>query len=796
MVTRSIAEELFDKINEEGYKNTVAPLSIDDKLPDHIFQELKKTMKGKYRFTYELFSNRRGSPKPNGIFELFERYSGDSIDLIRQRMIDYVHANTPEIKIMTTDYFKEKGGTLMMWAYKMSRPSTAGDELALFLLCKIFNRHAVIHTIKGPWCTLSGDKTRAGVSLEDRCDIVLVFIVYGFCEASKLDVDKESTIPSQIVATNSSPRKLVKPQPTKKARSTLSISELLVRAHDKEIKEWETIEKQKNKHRILGLNVDNVLPTGHKKYNTRDPVPMRKRQNERTKCDSVKNKYYSDNLDEYHLEGPKRRRKQNTPMRLRSPSKLRVEAQRKMNLGNGKKLEVGTKIKKEDVDKKPDIKLEESEIKRIEVRNKERNKHKKWPTDARLVHIDGTACSPECMKTSDYHKELDENEFDRINKQKQQEKLTIATASSGETARACEETNSVSSVDHQKQHNELPVATPVENANTSTDYATYRNSTNKLPMDATDPLTSVGETAELSDIESTNSCKNIIDITRESQILPHIAEEENDPNLPATVTKELDVVTEKPSTLKCYNIDKSTRAESNQELPDIPLLSTADILPGATMSAHDTDLMDTASPSDITLPDENLPLLAQNELLDDFETLLSLDNDYDNTNLMPVGGAPTVDIIKEINNDAGVNQDLEIAMDNARFLDENLLLTHNTTDSSNTSNRVPEKIPVSPRGSFRTKTHGIKKLTPEERKDKKFKCEDCEFFAYSRRGVSEHYTQKHGSCICEYCDRYFTNPHALKRHQYDHSIDKSYQCKDCDQEFYFQSELTAHCMKH
>ena len=165
--------------------------------------------------------------------------------------------------------------------------------------------------IKGPWCTLSGDKTRPGASLEDRCDIVLVYIVYGFYEASRLEVAKESTTSSHAVATTSSPKNQTKPQPSKKARSTLSISELLIRAHDKETKEQEISEKQKNKHRILGLDVDNVLPTGHKKYNTRDPAPIRKRQNERTKRDSVKNKYYSDNLDEYHLEGPKRRRKQN-----------------------------------------------------------------------------------------------------------------------------------------------------------------------------------------------------------------------------------------------------------------------------------------------------------------------------------------------------------------------------------------------------------------------------------------------------------------------------------------------------
>ena len=45
-------------------------------------------------------------------------------------------------------------------------------------------------------------------------------------------------------------------------------------------------------------------------------------------------------------------------------------------------------------------------MRRIEARNKELNKHKKWPEDARLVHVDGTACSADCMKNSDYHKDL------------------------------------------------------------------------------------------------------------------------------------------------------------------------------------------------------------------------------------------------------------------------------------------------------------------------------------------------------------------------------------------------------
>ena len=49
---------------------------------------------------------------------------------------------------------------------------------------------------------------------------------------------------------------------------------------------------------------------------------------------------------------------------------------------------------------------------------------------------------------------------------------------------------------------------------------------------------------------------------------------------------------------------------------------------------------------------------------------------------------------------------------------------------------------------------------------------------------------------CNICQGFFANPHALKRHMYDHSEDKQFQCKTCQEKFYFNSELTAHHMKH
>ena len=818
MATRSLAEELLDKINEEGYKSMVAPLSIDDKLPDHVFQALKKTMKGKYQFSYDLFSNRRGTPKPNGIFELFERYCGDSTDIIRQRLVDYVHTNTADIKSMTTDYFKKKGGDLLMWVYKMSRPSTPGDELSLFLLCKIFNRHAVIHTIRGPWCTLNVTNTGSNAALEDRCDIVLVFIVYGFCEATRSDKSTAKEIPSQTVATVSSAgihqNVKEKPSVSKRARSTQSISELLLKAHDKDLQDQELRNKQNTKHRKLGLDVDNVLPAGYKKYNTRESTPLRKRQNERTKRDSVKNKNYSDNLDEYHLEAPKRRRKQSIPSRLRSPSKLRVEAQRKIQIEHKTRSLLETTVKEEDNEKKPKVKLEEEEIRKIEKRNKELNKRKKWPEDARLVHMDGTACSVDCMKNSDYHKDIEESDYHRINQQRLQEKLPVTTPESEiindeAGVSQCNEADSDRiprnktgtpskdiHIDKESTGTKLDAATNLTSVSENNEADTARTSTNKTGNQPENTHTDTENTeTKLDTATNLTSTMNSHD-TGNSVINELDSVNEDSENT-------LDAATNLTRDMKRYDIDRSVHDELHQDLPDLPTTTTLDELPGATTEITTNDLWEPANPNDITLPDNSLPTLENNEIFNDFEALMNLENDFDNSNLMPVGGAPVPDVIKEMNTEYSVNQDLEIAMDNARFLDENLLTNSATASSKKTTSthectEITKKGdgPTSPKGRFRTKTHGIKKLTPEERKDKKFKCEDCNFTAYSRKGVSDHYTEKHGSCECEYCERFFSNPHALKRHQYDHSSDKRYQCKDCDQEFYFKSELSAHRMKH
>ena len=102
-----------------------------------------------------------------------------------------------------------------------------------------------------------------------------------------------------------------------------------------------------------------------------------------------------------------------------------------------------------------------------------------------------------------------------------------------------------------------------------------------------------------------------------------------------------------------------------------------------------------------------------------------------------------MDVVKDLNEALGINGDLEIAMDNALFI-ENTSHKNVATARTEKNKTNSASTPGSPKGVFRTKTHGIRQLTPEEKQDKLFRYEACNFTAYSRKSISDHFQDTHG----------------------------------------------------
>ena len=247
------------------------------------------------------------------------------------------------------------------------------------------------------------------------------------------------------------------------------------------------------------------------------------------------------------------------------------------------------------------------------------------------------------------------------------------------------------------------------------------------------------------------------------------------------------------TTFKQYDIRKQVPVAATRDLTQLEHNV-------ASTSEHDLTLT-VNSLSDTNTMIAELPMLEHYDELNDFESLMTLADDVDNSELVPIDGPPQQDLVRELNKEYGVNSDLELAMDNAMFIDEHLLKAtskkeHNKRQSRQSTRVIHTSTPGSPKGRLAVKTHGLRKMGPEERQDKQFKCTSCEFRGYSRASVSDHFIKNHGVVYCETCGKECPNPHALKRHKYVHSEDKQYVCKTCKESFFFESELKNHRVKH
>ena len=263
MVTSSIAAELLEQINQIKYSETVEALTPDHKLPESVFQVLKKSTIGRLTFSYDCFCNTRGTLKPAGMFKLFSKYSGKTPSETREDLISYVCDNKDKVLQVATNYFNAKHMDIGMWTVIMTRDRSPGDELALYLLCVIHNRHAVVLNKIKTWNTMDLNSIRPGTRVDLICDILLIYRLNGFCEATRTENESNTARLSDEVnvATTSS----TSGKPNRKQRKTASIIELLNTANNKD--------QQVNKVSAQ-VSEENILPDGPRTRNTRDPTPL------------------------------------------------------------------------------------------------------------------------------------------------------------------------------------------------------------------------------------------------------------------------------------------------------------------------------------------------------------------------------------------------------------------------------------------------------------------------------------------------------------------------------------------
>ena len=229
-----------------------------------------------------------------------------------------------------------------------------------------------------------------------------------------------------------------------------------------------------------------------------------------------------------------------------------------------------------------------------------------------------------------------------------------------------------------------------------------------------------------------------------------------------------------------------------------------------------------------TQTEMNIPHRVTTSAVDDFEaasTLLSLhdkirddtleEDNEDNTLLIPIGGsgatpidvAPQPLLLDQVNVDAAIgnliqNEELEqidtipkgVISNEQKELNEPLLEEPSNSGHKKSNGAIKSTEPTTPvvKGMLKTTTYGLKKK-PD--KNQTFRCTQCEAVKSFVQRLNTHYCCHHPPQMCGIWGCTFDLASSLTRHMYNHQ-ELLHKCNRCEESFHFESELSAHKIKH
>ena len=121
------------------------------------------------------------------LFKLFGSFSDQTADDVHDCFIGWIYDNYNSVKGWLKMAVLHKKIELNDWIEQMRLNTTHGDDMALYLLCRIYNKHAYVHTARYGWSTLPFKMENPFMETAAKCDIELVLLhCWSFGEVLKI----------------------------------------------------------------------------------------------------------------------------------------------------------------------------------------------------------------------------------------------------------------------------------------------------------------------------------------------------------------------------------------------------------------------------------------------------------------------------------------------------------------------------------------------------------------------------------------------------------------------------------
>ena len=183
MAALSLTEEMFSIIQGYSYVESMKYISPGSSLPEGMFSSLEHAQHYELdtRLTYKGYPRKKGAKRkttinPTMIYTMFSVFAEDSPQQVRRNMVQWINDNKQKFEYQTLLAFTAKDSDLDTWLSTIDKNCTPGDESAVFALCQMYTRHALIVTSSQIWTTINSKHMMDNNELRRKCDLHLIYL--------------------------------------------------------------------------------------------------------------------------------------------------------------------------------------------------------------------------------------------------------------------------------------------------------------------------------------------------------------------------------------------------------------------------------------------------------------------------------------------------------------------------------------------------------------------------------------------------------------------------------------------
>ena len=207
----SIANELLQTILDAKFTQVLCLLNPEFAITINHFKRIKDIAHNNYWINTQKCITKSGKPIASGIFDNFGRFESCLACETRDEMIEWALEHKEELGETARIALRQLDVSLMYWINRMQKETTLADELALYCLSKVYNRHVKVYTSSYCWTNLQDQFTLTQEEIGNLCDVHLLYMGPGkFAEIKRIRPPTPHTpglpahLPSPIVIPSSS----------------------------------------------------------------------------------------------------------------------------------------------------------------------------------------------------------------------------------------------------------------------------------------------------------------------------------------------------------------------------------------------------------------------------------------------------------------------------------------------------------------------------------------------------------------------------------------------------------------